>query len=147
VPLLILLAALLLIFQPKVKALVGHTRKMPVWAGIVLQFLVSLYGGYFGAGMGIMMLACFAFYIDGNIHELNAVKNWLGMVINATCSVVLMIQGFVLAIPALWLCFGGIVGGFGAARLSQKMDPNKLRLVIGAYGLVMAGVFAWRAFA
>jgi uncharacterized membrane protein YfcA len=145
VPLLILLAALLLLFQPKVKAMVGHTRKMPVAVGIIMQFLVSLYGGYFGAGMGIMMLACFAFYIDGNIHELNAVKNWLGMVINATCSVVLMVKGLVLAMPALWLCLGSLCGGFVAARLSQKMDPNKLRMLIACYGLVMAGVFAWRA--
>ena len=76
----------------------------------------------------------------------NAVKNWLGMVINFTCSIVLVLKGLVLVTPAIWLCLGSVVGGFAAARLSQKMDPNKLRVTIATYGLIMAAVFTWRAF-
>ena len=61
VPFLILLAALLLWFQPKVKAMLARSNHhvIPIWAGVLLQFLVACYGGYFGAGMGIMMLATF----------------------------------------------------------------------------------------
>src|ERR1051326_7907399 len=62
----------------------------------------------------IMMLACFALYMEGNTHELNAVKNWLGLVINFTCSVVFFIKKLVLWQPALVLACGAIVGGYFA---------------------------------
>ncbi|HVV73603.1 MAG TPA: sulfite exporter TauE/SafE family protein [Verrucomicrobiae bacterium] len=148
IPFLIFLAALLLLFQPKVKALVGKGgRTLPVWAGVLLQFLVSVYGGYFGAGMGIMMLGCFALYIEGNVHELNAIKNWLSLLVNFTCSIVFVFKGLVMPTPALWVILGSLVGGFFAARISQRFDPNRLRLVIAIYGLGMSAYFAWHAFA
>lgn len=113
----------------------------------LLQFFVALYGGYFGAGMGIMMLAAFALYMEGNTHELNAVKNWLGLVINFTASVVFIAKGFALLGPALVVAAGSIIGGYAAARISQRFDPAKLRLLIAIYGLAMAAYFAYRAFA
>ncbi len=146
IPVLIFLASTLLLLQPKVKAMVlKHEKVVPIWLGFVLQFLVSLYGGYFGAGMGIMMLACFSLYMDGNTHELNAVKNWLGLVINFTCSIVFFIKKLVLWQPALVLACGAMVGGYLAARFSQRFNPNKLRFAIAAYGYVMGSFFVWRA--
>ena len=147
VPGLILLASLLLFFQPRIKAMVGHSRRLPTWVGMLLQFVVAAYGGYFGAGMGIMMLACFALYIDGTVHELNGVKNFLAVVINIVCSGIFFLQrGLVLPMPALALMIGGVIGGFVAARVSQRIHPDRLRPVIAVYGFVMAGYFAWRAF-
>jgi uncharacterized membrane protein YfcA len=146
IPGLILLAAALLLLQPKVKQLMGHGKTLPLWAGLILQFLVSVYGGYFGAGMGIMMLACFAFYMDGNVNELNAVKNWLSLLINFSCSVVFVLERMVDFIPALWIISGALVGGFVAARISQRFNPERLRIVIGIYGLAMTGYFAYQAF-
>jgi uncharacterized protein len=146
VPVLILFATLLLLFQPQVKrwALRGD-RPLAPSAGLVIQFLVSIYGGYFGAGMGIMMLGAFALYMDGNIHELNAVKVWLGLVINLVASIVFLTLGMVVFMPAIALTIGSIAGGFYAARLSQRLDPEKLRIAIAMYGLVMVGFFVWRA--
>jgi len=139
VPWLILFAALLLVFQPKIKAfaLRSNREAHPV-AAIVGQFLVSVYGGYFGAGMGIMMLGAFALYMDGTIHELNAVKNWLGLVINLTCSIVFWAKGLIDFHIAIWLALGSIVGGFAAARISQRVNPDKLRSGIAVYGVGMA---------
>ena len=146
VPFLILVADLLLFLQPKVKEFASRNgKKTSIWFGCLIQFLVSVYGGYFGAGMGIMMLAAFALYIDGTIHELNAVKNWLSVIINFTCSIVFIVQGWVAYIPAIALTLGSIVGGFYGAKYSQRFDPNKLRIVIAWYGLVMAGYFAYQA--
>lgn len=147
VPLLILLAAVLLVLQPKVKKLAQERAShVPVWVGIVMQFLVAIYGGYFGAGMGIMMLAAFALTMEGTIHELNAVKSWLGLVINLVASIrFFTIPGLLLLWPAVALTLGAIVGGFAAARISQKVDGEKLRVGIAAYGFVMAAVFAYRA--
>ncbi len=146
IPILILLASFLLLFQPRVKQFVlGHERKMPAAWGWVLQFLVSVYGGYFGAGMGIMMLAAFALYMDGNIHELNAVKNWLGVVINFTASLVFVWQRMVVIWPALCVVAGSLVGGFVSARISQRIDANKLRVAIAVYGFAMTAFFVYRA--
>ncbi len=145
IPFLILLAAILLLIQPKVKELVGH-RALPAWAAPLLQFLVAVYGGFFGAGMGIMMLACFALTMEGDIHELNAVKNWLGLIINFVCSAVFIWKGLVLPLEGGLLVFGGLIGGYFAARVSQRFDPDRLRGVIAVYGLCMAAYFMWRAF-
>lgn len=148
VPFLVLFAVVILLIQPKVKQWVsGPHGRLPVWAGMILQFMVSLYGGYFGAGMGIMMLACFALYIDGNIHELNAVKNWLGLAINFAASMIFIWQGMVLLAPAVCLTIGSLVGGYAAAKVSLRFDPEKLRPAIAVYGVAMSGYFFWRAFA
>lgn len=145
VPVLILFAALLLLLQPKVKAMVGHPHDMPRWVGPLLQFFVAVYGGYFGAGMGIMMLASFALTIEGNTHELNAIKNWLGVAINVSCSGLFLWQGLVVTQPALVFVCGAVVGGYLGARWSQRIDPNKLRTGIAISGLILALWFAYRA--
>ncbi|HEY0866895.1 MAG TPA: sulfite exporter TauE/SafE family protein [Fimbriimonas sp.] len=146
VPWLILLAALLLMFQPRVKAFVlGPHRKVSEPVGWLLQFLVSVYGGYFGAGMGIMMLASFALYMEGTIHELNAVKNWLGLIINFAVSVLFIVKGMVILDVAAALIVGSVIGGFGAAKVSQRFDPEKMRLAIAIYGVGMAAVYLYRA--
>jgi uncharacterized membrane protein YfcA len=146
VPWLILLAAMLLMFQPKVKAFVlGPHKKVSEPVGWIIQFLVSVYGGYFGAGMGIMMLASFALYMEGTLHELNAVKNWLGLIINFVASVLFIFKGMVLADVAIPLIVGSIIGGFISARVSQRFNPDKMRLAIAIYGVGMAAVYLYRA--
>ena len=148
VPFLILLADILLFLQPQVKKFANHEgRSLPLWVGAFIQFLVSAYGGYFGAGMGIMMLAAFALYIEGSIHELNAIKSWLGVIINFTCSLVFIWQKLIDVPVAIALTLGSVVGGFYAARISQKIDPEKLRITIAIYGLFMASYFAYKALA
>ena len=145
IPFLILLAAVLLLLQPRVKALVGQ-RTLPPWAAPLLQLLVAVYGGFFGAGMGIMMLAIFALTMEGDLHELNAVKNWLSMIVNFVCSIVFVAKGLVLPLEGGLLVLGSLVGGYVAARASQRFDPNRLRSAIAVYGLGMAAWFFWRAF-
>ena len=148
VPALILLAALLLAFQPQVKQWAAkRSAKISDWNAIVLQFLVAVYGGYFGAGMGIMMLAVFTIYMEGNIHEINAVKGWLAVIINASASVVFIVKGLVVLDAALAIVVGALIGGYLAARVSQRIDPNKLRLAIAGYGLLTAAYFMYHNWA
>lgn len=145
VPVLILLATVLLAFQPRIRKWIGgRHRHVSPWTGKVLQFLVSVYGGYFGAGMGIMMLAVFSLFIAGNIHELNAFKAWLGIIINLLASLVLVLQGLVYAWPGIALALGAVVGGFLAARISQRIDSEKLRIAIVVLGFVMVAIFTYR---
>jgi uncharacterized membrane protein YfcA len=149
IPFLILLAAVLLWFQPKVKSMLANHDKQLVGPGVgmFLQFLVATYGGYFGAGMGIMMLASFALYMEGTTHELNAVKSMLGTIINFVASIVFVIKRMVLFPVAILLVLGGILGGYVAARMSLKVDPDRLRVVIAIYGFIMTAYFFYKIFA
>lgn len=144
VPFLILLAAATLLCQPKIKAYLAKRdhASLPLWVGCVLQFLVAVYGGYFGAGMGIMMLAAFSLFMEGSVHELNAVKGFLGGFINLAGSVVfIMKKGMVLPVPALIFAIGSVAGGYLAAKVSVRYNPDRLRLAIAAYGFIMAGYY------
>jgi uncharacterized protein len=147
VPVLILLATAILAFQPAIRKWIGtEHRKLPMWVGVALQFLVAVYGGYFGAGMGIMMLATMALTIDATVHELNSLKNWLAVAINVAATVLFIARGLVLPLTALALIIGALIGGYAAARVSQKFNPDKLRWAIVAYGVIMTGVFIKQAF-
>ena len=155
VPWLILTAAALLLLQPSIRKWAGRHEDEAVLslpAGIVIQTIVGVYGGYFGAGMGIMMLAAFSLYMAGTVHEINAVKNWLGLAINGTSSVVFLLAGWLLHQPvariefSLVMVAGSLVGGYYAARISQGLDPNKLRTVIGTAGLAMASYYFYRGY-
>jgi uncharacterized membrane protein YfcA len=146
VPLLILLAAIVLALQPKIKA---WTQKphvhLPEWTGAALQCVVAIYGGYFGAGMGIMMLAAYSLFMEGSLHEMNAVKTWLGFIINLVASLIFITQGLVLPVPGLVLAAGSVIGGFIAAKASLKADTDKLRVAIACYGFLMTAYFVWKA--
>ena len=146
VPFLILFAALLLWFQPKIKLWMQESNRLKISPalGVAMQLLVATYGGYFGAGMGIMMLATFALYIEGTTHELNAVKNWLGTIINIACSAVFLSKGLVDVGVAVPLALGGFCGGFLAAKLSLKVNPDFMRKWISIYGFVMTIYYFYR---
>ena len=148
IPWLILLAAFLLLFQPQIKAsALKRGRTMSATSGFILQFFVALYGGYFGAGMGITMLACFALFMEGTIHELNAVKTWLGLVINFAASVMFLVERIIDPTVALILTVGSIFGGFYAAKFSQRVNPDKMRLAIATYAICAGLYFMYKAFA
>jgi hypothetical protein len=142
VPLLILFATLLLCYQPKLKKhLERHDKVTKNFAlTCFLQFLVSAYGGYFGAGMGIMMLALLGFYLDASINQLNAIKTWLGTIINGVASLFFVSAGSVLVLPALVLGVGAILGGYLAPKLAQKIKPDYIRYFIISIGFILTFV-------
>lgn len=145
VPFLILGATLLLAFQGKIKAYAEKSEfKLKPWQVAILQFLVSLYGGYFGAGMGIMMLAVMSLYEGMDLHRLNAIKNWLAVVINMGASVILLSKGLVDLKYALAVMVGALFGGYVSAHFAQKIKPEVLRPWIVVYGFVMVAYLFWR---
>lgn len=145
VPFLVFAASVLLALQPIIKRKAQEKHGgLPLTLVIGLQFLVSVYGGYFGAGMGIMMLAVMALYQDSTMHQLNALKNWLAVVINFGASIVLVSKGLVAFQPALVLMAGALIGGFASAKISHKVDSEALRKGIVVYGFVMVVYLAWK---
>lgn len=144
VPILLLVASILLAFQPRLRnAIAVRKIHIPLAAALFLQFFVSVYGGYFGAGMGILMLAIFGFVSRGSIHELNALKTPIGVVINLVASIVFIGKGVIVFGPCVALMIGAVAGGYLSAKYSQRIDANRLRKAIFIYGI---GMTIWFGF-
>lgn len=146
VPLLLALATALLLVRTRLQrwALGGRVH-LPIAAGALLQVAVAAYGGYFGAGMGIIMLAVFGLFVEGDLHRLNAIKNWLGLVINLVASLFFFGKGLVWLVPGGALMLGAIVGGYVSARVAQRVDAEKLRIAVVVLGVAMTLWFGWKA--
>ena len=143
VPYLILAATVLLAFQnPVSRWLQAGSDKPPSlrWhiGAVVFQFLVGVYGGYFGAGIGILMLAALGLLRFTDIYKMNALKNLFALLINAVAAVYFAWSGAVLWGDAAVMAVGAIVGGYGGAGLARRAGPRVVRGAAVAVGLVMA---------
>jgi len=142
VPWLILLACALLGLQGPVARFVAQrtgssAARVPA-ALIAVQFLISLYGGYFGAGIGIMMLAAMAILIPHGLPAANGLKVLFGCIINGISAVYFLLAGAVRLPQAGVMMVTSVAGGFVGARLAQKLPAKALQAVVIAYGLIVA---------
>lgn len=110
-------------------------------AAFALQFAIAVYGGYFGAGIGILMLAMLQLMGFSRIHQMNALKTVLGSAINAVAWAVFALSGRVLWPVALVMIAGAVMGGYFGARLALKVPPEKIRAGIGVLGFAMSAYF------
>jgi uncharacterized membrane protein YfcA len=145
VPALVLLATVLLAAQPYLRPKEA-SRRIPPWLGMALQFLICIYGGYFGAAMGILMLAMMGLFMEGDLHQLNALKAWLAVLINVIAAVMFLYQGLVQVRPMLAIGTGALLGGYLTARNVQKLDPGRLRVGVVTLGLALSAWCTWQAF-
>src|SRR4051812_26487600 len=99
------------------------------------QFLIAIYGGYFGAGVGILMLAGLGFMGLSNIHRMNGLKNWGGLCMNAVAAVAFAVGGLVNWPVALAMAVGSFGGGYTGSRLAQRIGQRAVRTVIVLVGL------------
>lgn len=149
VPLLVLFATLLLFVQ--------NLRRAPAQAGTgewrvpqnrfvaaLLQFAVGVYGGYFGGGMGIMMLALYSRMGGANIHRMNGVKSVVGAAINGIASVAFVVAGAVDARAGFIMAAGAILGGFAGAAAARRVKPAIVRWLVVAVGLALTIVLGYR---
>jgi hypothetical protein len=150
IPLLVLFATALLLFQNlrKKPANDAHDGRwiLPTSTGfaVVLQFFVGVYGGYFGAGMGIMMLAILDRLGGADIHGMNGVKCLLGAAINAIAAVAFLVARAVDYRAALIMAVGAIVGGVLGAAGARRVKPAIVRWGVVAIGLGLSVALAWR---
>jgi uncharacterized membrane protein YfcA len=108
------------------------------WAGaIILQFFSATYGGYFGAGNGIVMLAVLGLLGLTDIHQMNGLKNFFAVCINVIASFYFMIWGPVHWPAALVMTVGAIAGGYGGAGLARRMGRRFARGAVIFIGLAM----------
>jgi uncharacterized membrane protein YfcA len=105
---------------------------------LIYQFGVAVYGGYFGAGIGILMLAALGFMGFRNIHRMNGLKNWGGLCANAVAAATFAFSGLVSWPVAGAMAVGATVGGYGGSRLAQRVPQSWVRQSIIVIGLASA---------
>lgn len=123
--------------EPSQAAAQAAEENWPAWrwaAVIVFQFFVATYGGYFGAGIGILMLASLGFLGFTNIHRMNGLKNINGMCINAVAAVMFIVEGLVDWRLAAVMAAGAIFGGYAGAGTARRIGQKNVRRVIIAIG-------------
>jgi uncharacterized membrane protein YfcA len=143
VPFLILFATLLFFAQGAFRRFAGvehgHTPRT-IFAAILFQFALSIYGGYFGAGIGILMLASLSFLGLPNIHQMNGVKSVLGSLINLVASVWFIAAGLIDWKKTGIMAVGAVCGYYLGAHFTQKIPQQRVRQLITLIGLLIS---AW----
>jgi uncharacterized membrane protein YfcA len=143
IPFLFALATLIFAFGPALsrRLRIAHAHDGPIPDGklaayAAIQFLVGFYGGYFGGGIGILMLAAFAALGMTDLNAMNGLKAVLGSLINGVAILVFGLLGTIDWPVALLMVAGSIVGGYSGARLSRRVKPAVLR-----QGVILIGTF------
>lgn len=154
IPWLILTAAVLFLVQPIVsKALKKRNPPDPAkpkgWGGtagvVIFQFFIALYGGYFGAGIGILMLAALGVLAIGDIHKMNGVKTVLASAINAaSVAVFLATPGMIRWEYAAVMAVAAIIGGYVGARTARRLPAAYVRNAVIAIAFGLAGYYFWK---
>jgi uncharacterized membrane protein YfcA len=149
VPWLILTAAMLFWLQPRIGQWTGVGQRVD-WGrhgrvtAILFQLLVAIYGGYFGAGIGILMLSALAMMGMSDIHQMNALKTLFASCINGVAVVVFIAEGKVHWPLALTMAASAIAGGYGGAFLARRLDRNLVRRGVVVIGFCLACYYFYR---
>jgi uncharacterized protein len=110
----------------------------------LLQFFTAVYGGFFGGGMGILMLAFLTLLPLGDIHSVNAVKTVLAAAINGVAVIAFIVARVVYWPQGVLMLIGAVLGGYGGAHYAQKVNPAWIRAVVVFFGFAMSFIFLWK---
>lgn len=161
VPWLILTAALLFMIQPLLARFIRSRLVSPVFEGekepaeptgatrtaiLLFQFVVAVYGGYFGAGIGILMLSALALMGVSSVHQMNAVKTFLAFCINGISVVIFALEDKVVWRLAAAMALSAILGGYLGARVARRVPPRLVRWCIIVIGLGLSAYYFHRQF-
>lgn len=153
VPWLLLGGTALFAYGPKIRTIAGRTGASPTdadlrqtsWlalsAASLLQFLVGTYGGYFGGGIGFVMMGMMAALGMSDIHNMNALRTLLAATINVVAVATFIVAGAILWPQCLVMIVGAMAGGWSGGHYAQKADPKKLRYLVIWIGLLMSVYF------
>ena len=145
VPFLVMFATLLFALRDPISSWTGnkapHEERVTIGGrvgGFFFQLFVATYGGYFGAGIGILMLASLSLMGLRDIHRMNGLKTILGMLINVVAFVFFAAKGLVVWPLALLVGAGAVLGGWVGARTAKRVDQRWIRLFVIAVGAVVS---------
>lgn len=146
VPWLILFACAVLAFQDALRRLVARAEignhPAALW---IAQLLIAVYGGYFGAGIGILMLAAMGILLPSSLQHANALKVLFSLLINGVAALWFLLAGRASVAEAALVAAAGIAGGWAGAHLAQRLPPRGMRGFAIAVGLFAAAdLLLWR---
>jgi uncharacterized membrane protein YfcA len=153
VPYLVLFATVLFMLQGVVSRQLGRqlhasysltSRRPHLLMALFFQFLVSIYGGYFGAGIGILMLATLGFMGFKNIHQMNTLKSVLGSLINLVAAAWFTASGLIDWPRMALMTAGAFVGYYIASTFCQRLPQKDIRHLIAIIGLMITLVMFWK---
>lgn len=150
IPFLILAASALLAAQDRIRAWLatrtwhrtsgrGSEARLAVFVG-----LGSIYGGYFGAGLSVIMMAALGLLLDESLTRINALKSALGLAINLAAAVYFIFSGRILWPAAFVVAFGALLGGVAGGRLAARIRPGTLRWTVVGIGTVVGLIYLRR---
>jgi uncharacterized protein len=140
VPLLIALACVLVVLQPKLNGWLAARREQPhphggaaLWLGVLAA---GVYGGYFGAAQGVLLIGLLGAFLDDGLQRVNAAKNVLSLIVNGTAAILFILIAEVDWWAVLAVALGAMLGGFLGAKLGRRIPAPVLRAVIVVVGIV-----------
>jgi uncharacterized membrane protein YfcA len=138
VPALIAVACVLVVIQPRLSAWLGGRRRHPhggpwLWIGVLAS---GVYGGYFGAAQGVVLMALLAIFLDEDLQRVNAVKNVLAGVVNASAALLFIFVAHVNWAIVACIAAGSVLGGFAGASIGRRLPPMALRILIVVVGVI-----------
>jgi uncharacterized membrane protein YfcA len=142
IPVLVLLACGLMIAQPRLSAWVANRRPEGARdvgpAPLAIAFFAGIYGGYFGAAQGVILLATLAVFVPDELKRSNALKNVLAGTVNAVAAIVFILFADVAWEVVALVAAGSSVGGTLGAKVGRRIPPTVLRVLVVLLGLVVA---------
>jgi hypothetical protein len=147
VPFLILLASALLAVAEPLRAWVikrtgqkSTADSMENWASLPVG-LAAIYGGYFGAGLSVIVLAVLGLVVDDTLTRLNALKQFIAFCVNIAAAIFFVFSGQVVWSAAFVMAIGALLGGVLGGRLASRVKPNSLRRIVVVIGVIVAVIY------
>jgi uncharacterized protein len=116
-------------------------KSLPLVYLVVIQLVVAIYGGFFGAGIGILMLASLTFFNLRNIHAMNALKTWLGTCINGIAIIPFLFAGIIAWHQTSIMAIGGALGGYFIANFARRIPSIIIRRFVSIVAISMTTYF------
>ena len=141
VPWLLLAATLIFAFGPNITPVLRRAVRFGPATLMTIQFVIAIYGGYFGGAMGILMLASFSLFGMSNFHSMNALKTLLAGLLNGLAVAIFIVAGKIAWGPGMLMMVAGVIGGWAGAWGAKKMNPNLLRYIVIALAAAITAAF------
>jgi uncharacterized protein len=153
VPFLILFATVLFLAQGLLRRFAGleergakPAKHHTLWGAVLFQLAVAIYGGYFGAGIGILMLASLGFIGLSHIHEMNTLKTILASLINLVAALWFVFAGLIDWPKAVIMTAGALAGYYLGSHYAQRIPQNRVRQMITLIGFILSAVTFYQEF-
>jgi uncharacterized membrane protein YfcA len=139
VPVLLALSCVLVVLQPWLASRLAKPERRRAHGGAALfigVFLAGVYGGYFGAAQGVLLIALLGLFLNENLQRVNAAKNVLAGIVNGVAALLFILVSHVAWFAALLIAVGSVIGGQIGARIGQRTSPRILRGLVVLVGVV-----------